>query len=253
MIFAANINPVFEDDRSAALYTGDTRCEPWFVNALVRSPCLVPYAAGLRTLDTVYLDTTHVDKDLTFQTKADGLRDLLQAVARYPSDTVFHLRAWTFGYEDVWAALAATLRTHVHLDSYKLGLYQSLVVDSSSSASSSPRFGTQFQLDPVAPRLVGFMCANAAHEGCLASGESSDSTTASRIHSCESGAGHGGRDCPALQDTSRIVWVRPVVCHLPEGGGDMAEVGAGGGGEDLNRDAVLEVAHGEEAERLFQL
>lgn len=89
---------MFESAARAVLYTGDTRCEPWFVNALVRSPCLAEYAAGLRILDTVYLDTTFIDKDRSFPAKAEGLRELLRAVSQFPPETVFRLRAWTFGY-----------------------------------------------------------------------------------------------------------------------------------------------------------
>ena len=27
-------------------------------------------------------------------------------MARYPADTIFFVQAWTYGYEDVWIALA---------------------------------------------------------------------------------------------------------------------------------------------------
>lgn len=87
---------MFEGNGKAALYTGDIRSEPWFVNTLVRSPCLIEYAHGLKTLDTLYLDTSFVD-DIPFQAKAEGIRELLQKVAKYPPDTIFHLQAWTYG------------------------------------------------------------------------------------------------------------------------------------------------------------
>jgi DNA cross-link repair 1C protein len=87
---------VFEADSHAVLYTGDTRAEPWFVNALVRNPCLIEYTSGLKTLDKIYLDTSFL-LDVPFQTKADGLRELLQKTARYPPDTIFYIQAWTFG------------------------------------------------------------------------------------------------------------------------------------------------------------
>lgn len=84
--------------------------------ALARHPVLIPYTSGLKTLDTIYLDTTFaVNSDIhrTFPSKADGIKELLEKVRRYPDDTIFYLRAWTFGYEDVWQALSAALRSKV--------------------------------------------------------------------------------------------------------------------------------------------
>lgn len=87
---------VFEGQGRAALYTGDIRSEPWFVNAIARSPCLVEYTSGLKTLDTVYLDTSFTD-DCFFPPKADGIKELLQKVSQYPPETIFHFQAWTYG------------------------------------------------------------------------------------------------------------------------------------------------------------
>lgn len=108
---------VFEGDGKAVLYTGDIRSEPWHVNALLRNPCMVEYTVGrdsrrLKTLDKIYLDTSFTE-DAQFQTKADGLRELLEKVAKYPEDTFFYFSAWTYGYEDVWIALAKALNTQV--------------------------------------------------------------------------------------------------------------------------------------------
>lgn len=64
----------------------------------------------------LYLDTTFaVTKDLyrVFPSKAEGLRELLEKVAKYPKTTVFHMNAWTLGYEDVWLALSAALGSQV--------------------------------------------------------------------------------------------------------------------------------------------
>jgi hypothetical protein len=87
---------VIEGQGKAVLYTGDIRSEPWFVDSLTRNPSLIEYAHGLKILDTVYLDTSFIE-DVPFQTKADGIRELLEKASRYPSDTVFHLQAWTYG------------------------------------------------------------------------------------------------------------------------------------------------------------
>jgi hypothetical protein len=87
---------VIEGQGKAVLYTGDIRSEPWWVNAIARSPSLIEYTTGLKTLDTIYLDTSFVD-DIRFPTKAEGIGELLQKVSRYPADTIFHFQAWTYG------------------------------------------------------------------------------------------------------------------------------------------------------------
>ncbi|PHH86751.1 hypothetical protein CDD83_9801 [Cordyceps sp. RAO-2017] len=129
-LFDANHCPgavmfLIEGDGRAVLYTGDVRSEPWFVAGLARNPLLVEYACGLKTLDKVYLDTSFT-ADVAFQPKADGIAELLRAVARYPDDTVFHFQAWTYGYEDVWIALSKALGSPIHVDDYKLRVYGAL-------------------------------------------------------------------------------------------------------------------------------
>ena len=88
------------------------------MNALVRNPIVLPYTIGLRELDKIYLDTTFATKRepyRTFPTKAEGLQELLLNVTKYPKETVFYFDAWTFGYEEVYLALASVLRSQVHL------------------------------------------------------------------------------------------------------------------------------------------
>jgi DNA cross-link repair 1C protein len=87
---------VFEGHGKAVLYTGDIRSEPWWVNSISRSPSLLEYAMVLKTLDTIYLDTTFLE-DIPFPTKAEGIAELLEKVSRYPPDTIFHFQAWTYG------------------------------------------------------------------------------------------------------------------------------------------------------------
>jgi hypothetical protein len=108
----ANTWTVIESNDKAVLYTGDIRSEPWFVNNLTRNPFLIEYTSGLKTLDCIYLDTSNT-QPLEFPTKADGLKELLQKVSQYPTDAVFHLSAWTFGYEEVWMALSRKLNSPV--------------------------------------------------------------------------------------------------------------------------------------------
>lgn len=77
---------------------------------------MLPYTCGIRRLDKIYLDTTFVADHAahpTFPSKSQGLEELLRELQKYPHDTVFHLNAWTLGYEDVWLALSSALDTQV--------------------------------------------------------------------------------------------------------------------------------------------
>ncbi|KAK8131822.1 artemis protein [Apiospora sp. TS-2023a] len=216
---------LIEGDGKAVLYTGDIRSEPWWVNSLARNPALVEYAqpGGLKTLDRIYLDTSVLD-DYPLNTKAEGLRDLLTQVARYPADTVFFVQAWTYGYEDVWIALAKALGSKIHVDAYRMGIYKSLV-----ERTSEDLFAKQVHLTKEAPYLVGFSCANNQHDGCLTLDENV------RIHSCEKGTA-----CSVIQNKYKsVVWIKPIVSRLPDGQ-EIAEVGIGGGGGDLEREAELQ-------------
>lgn len=83
---------------------------------MVRNPVLIPYTLGNKRIDKIYLDTTFATKSniyKTFPSKAEGIQELLQKIEKYPEDTVFYLRSWTFGYEEVWQALSAALNTPV--------------------------------------------------------------------------------------------------------------------------------------------
>jgi DNA cross-link repair 1C protein len=110
--YAVLIGIVFESKDTAVIYTGDIRSEPWFVTNLLRDPFLIEYTSGQKTLDCVYLDTSNLEPT-HFPTKAEGLAELLRKVKTYPSTTVFHFSAWTFGYEDVWIALSRALGSKV--------------------------------------------------------------------------------------------------------------------------------------------
>ncbi|KAJ0307940.1 hypothetical protein COL516b_003915 [Colletotrichum fioriniae] len=193
-LFDANHCPgavmfLIEDSYRAILYTGDIRSEPWFVNTLARNPAVIEYTSGMKTLDKIYLDTSFI-KDVPFQTKAEGIAELLRKVAQYPVDTVFHIQAWTYGYEQVWIALAKALKSRIHVDDYKMRIFSSL-----TGKTSNDRFSSAIQLCHEAPALAGYV--------------------------------------------SRVVSIQPVVAHL-RSGADIAEIGVGGGGDDLERDAELD-------------
>ncbi|KAK3381510.1 beta-lactamase-like protein [Podospora didyma] len=225
-LFNANHCPgavmfLFETKSKAALYTGDIRSEPWFVNTIARSPALIEYSSGDKTLDTIYLDTSFTE-DVEFQTKAEGIRELLQKVSSYPSETVFHFQAWTYGYEDVWIALSKALDTKIHVDDYKMLIYNSLI-----ARDPDKKFSAQFHLCPEAPALVGFMCGNTHHPGCL----TRDPKV--RLHSCEK-----GNYCRTVLD-SPIIRIQPITARLSNGQA-IVEAGVGGGGDDLERDVELD-------------
>ena len=213
---------LIEGDGKAILYTGDIRCEPWFVNSLRRNPILMEYTSGLTKLDCIYLDTTFTD-DIHFPTKAEGLAELLKKVKRYPADTIFHFTAWTFGYEEVWIALSKALKSPIHVDQYKLGLYESLC----SKPSKSDTTTNTAYLAAEAPALIGHQYGNNYQKGCL----TIDPTV--RIHSCEK-----GMRCPAL--TKKTVFIQPILARGTNGV-DLLEMGAGGGQGDLAQILELEI------------
>ncbi|TVY75938.1 Protein artemis [Lachnellula suecica] len=214
---------LFEGDGKAVLYTGDIRSEPWFVNNLTRNPFLIEYTSGIKTLDCIYLDTSNT-KPGHFPSKAEGLRELIQKVSKYPADTVFHFAAWTFGYEEVWMALSRTLKSKIHVDKYKLRLYQSLRGSTDKKDNTLPSGPFISHEGPV---LTGYTCGNTPQEGCL-----TDDPTV-RIHSCTKGV-----PCPAINED--IVWIRPIVTRAMNGD-EVAEIGVGGGGQDLAQESELEL------------
>ncbi|KAL6811847.1 hypothetical protein V8C40DRAFT_283813 [Trichoderma camerunense] len=238
-LFDANHCPgsvmfLIEGHGKAILYTGDVRCEPWFVNAITRSPALIEYTCSIKAIDTIYLDTSFVD-DIPFQTKAEGIALLLHKVARYPKDTVFYIQAWTYGYEDVWIALSKALNSPIHVDDYKLRIYNSL-----NTSSSETRPSSSAQLTSTAAALTGFMCGNTPQSGCLTSDQNV------RLHSCES-----GNMCPIARRSS-VVRIQPVVASFSDGA-VIQEAGIGGGGEDLEREMELGVPSQSDLEMLLKI
>ncbi|KAL6889140.1 beta-lactamase-like protein [Trichoderma evansii] len=225
---------LIEGNGKAILYTGDVRCEAWFVNTIARNPSLIEYTCGIKTLDTIYLDTSFTD-NIPFQTKAEGIAELLRKVARYPIDTIFYIQSWTYGYEDVWIALSKALNSPIHVDDYKLRIYNSLT---SLSPESQSGFGSH--LTSTAAALSGFMCGNSAHPGCLTANKDV------RLHSCES-----GNMCSVARQSS-VVRIQPVIASFSDGK-VMHEAGIGGGGEDLEREMELGVPSTSDLQDLLQI
>jgi hypothetical protein len=113
-------------------------------------------------------------------------------------------------------------------------MFRSLVASSSDS-----KFSPSSHLAREAPGLVGFMCGNTYHPGCLTSDEHV------RLHSCEK-----GNYCDTVKNSS-VVWIRPIITRLPNGQ-DVAEIGVGGGGDDLEREAELDYLFPADVELLLE-
>ncbi|KAI0477882.1 beta-lactamase-like protein [Xylariaceae sp. FL0804] len=209
---------LFEGNGKAALYTGDIRSEPRMVSALTQNPCMLEYSLGSKTLDCIYLDTS-VLNDYPLPTKAEGLRELLEKVSKYPRDTVFHFHAWTYGYEEVWIALSKALDSKIHVDEYKMDVYNSLAPKAANQQGAQT---AQNHLAAEAPYLVGFTVGNKHHEGCLTRDEDV------RIHSCEKGT-----RCSAMEN-GPVVRIQPIITHHDKGR-DVMEVGLDGAEEAVIR------------------
>ncbi|RNJ54671.1 hypothetical protein D7B24_009563 [Verticillium nonalfalfae] len=208
---------LIEGDGRAVLYTGDIRSEPWHVNSVARNPALIEYTHGSKTLDKIYLDTSFID-DVPFQTKAEGIAELLGKVSRYPPDTIFHFQAWTYGYEEVWIALSKALKSRVHVDDYKMKIFSSL-----QAKPENDRFGQSLHLCRESPALTGYMCGNAYRPGCLATDENGP-----------------------------VVWIQPIIAHTT-GGIDRLEHGIGGGADDLEREVELDLVSPTDLNHLLQM
>jgi hypothetical protein len=244
---------LIEGDGQAVLYTGDIRAETWWVNSLVQNPVLLPYTFGYHRLACIYLDTTFATKSQpyrNFPSKAEGLHELLEKVSEYPDDTIFYFHSWTFGYETVWVALSAFLRSRIHLDDYRARIYGSL---SSLDKKQLREVGLNVQTDNKflresglgvreAPALCGFRNGNHIQPGCLTSRESV------RIHSCERGMG-----CRVMDhDTNaKIVHIIPIITR--SNGTEIAELGAGGGKGDLDQKEELETGDPAELGKIMEL
>ncbi|EEQ87763.2 DNA repair protein [Blastomyces dermatitidis ER-3] len=224
-LFDANHCPgavmfLIEGNRKAILYTGDIRAESWWVDNLIRHPVLIPYTLGSKRLDKIYLDTTFATKSNVYQSfpsKAEGIRELLEKIQTYPDSTLFYLRVWTFGYEDVWLALSAALNTRIHVDEYQMGVYRSLTT----------RVTNGFGVDE-APFLCGFQLGNTQIPGCLTVDHGA------RIHSCEP-----GMVCSSISK-GPSVYITPIVSRMDDGS-EIPELGAGGGQGDLYQSHELEL------------
>lgn len=110
---------LLESETKAVLLTGDIRAEQWWVDSLPRNPFLFPYTTELRTIDTVYLDTTYQYRSepyIQMNQNHEGLRILTSWLALYPMDGSIriHLTNPTLGFEEAWAQLATLFDQKFH-------------------------------------------------------------------------------------------------------------------------------------------
>lgn len=200
-----------EGNGKAILYTGDIRAEPWWLERLKRNPILLPYFRRIKTLDCLYLDTTHASFEashLTFSSKADGIADLLNQVSKYPPETVFHFNTWTLGYEDAWVALASHFNTQIHLDDYRLRLFNAI--------------GSKDIWEHGA-----FLLGRSLSDAVLTDDKSV------RFHSCERWLECEGRD--KARREGKLVEISPLVAKYRDSNGTeyvLREPGEGGGNVD---------------------
>lgn len=88
--------------------------------------------------------------------------------------------------------------------------------------------------------LCGFQFGNRTQTGCLTRDDSV------RLHSCE----HGTK-CSTLENSSKVVWITPLITRSKES--NIPELGAGGGGGDLVQTHELELADPQAVQWLIEL
>ena len=136
-----------------------------------------------------------------------GIAELIRRIDNYPPDTIFHVNTWTFGYEEVWVALASYYKTYIHLNDYKFNFFRDL---KSSSAYN------------YSPFLKGLQVGNANQRGVLTR------NTETRFHSCDLSL-----ECPVIKKAERagkLVSISPLVRKYIDEQGQVViekEVGEG--------------------------
>ena len=199
-LFDANHCPgstlfLFEGQGKAVIYTGDIRAEVWWVEWLRHHPVLMPYTMGTKQLDNLYLDTSMLTSDRSYWyigTKAEACAQLISEMSKYPKDTVFHFDAWTFGYEEVWAAVAAHYRNRIHVNEYMIEMY--------NSVKNIYKYG---------PLLMGHQFESSSKEKF--DGILTRDYEATNFHSCEASSA-----CPVIDSGGAVVIVASEFGKTPK-------------------------------------
>ncbi len=110
-----------------------------------------------------------------------------------------------------------------------MGLYRSLTAISGDGVGSYE-----------GPALCGYKCGNRQQKGCLTSDQGV------RLHSCERGT-----ECSGIK-SENVVWITPIITRTITGV-DVPELGAGGGGGDLDQHHELELSDTAAVGRLINL
>ncbi|KAI0657242.1 hypothetical protein C8Q70DRAFT_1046208 [Cubamyces menziesii] len=134
-----------EGTKGAVLHTGDLRAEPWFVDCLRHNPFVQKYLdvsaaapspvrkqASRRSkprLEAIYLDTACLLNIYDVPSKVDAANGVAGLMALFPDETRFYINAWTWGYEEIYKAVARTFHSKIHVDRYKHGVYSHLIGD----------------------------------------------------------------------------------------------------------------------------
>ncbi|RPD62596.1 hypothetical protein L226DRAFT_551522 [Lentinus tigrinus ALCF2SS1-7] len=134
---------LIEGAKGAVLHTGDLRAESWFLESLKHNPYIQQYLATSQTicpgsgyqtttlpkLDAIYLDTACLLNNYDVPSKDEAAAQLASLMTLYPSTTRFFLNLWTWGYEEIYKAIARAFGTKVHVDRYKHGVYSHITGD----------------------------------------------------------------------------------------------------------------------------
>jgi len=123
---------------AAVLHTGDVRADSVLLASLKRNPLVQPFLGSargrertsanpnFRRLDRIYLDTSAFIGTTDMLTKEQCIDDLIHLIDAYPSDRIFHINCWTFGYEDVLKAVSREFGSLVHLDRWRFDNFKAL-------------------------------------------------------------------------------------------------------------------------------
>lgn len=89
----------------------------------------VPLFGPQRRISRIYLDTSAVLGTCDMPSREEAISGLLESMAQYPPDTIFHLHCWCFGYEEVLKAVARVFNSYIHVDRWKLQNYKKMEND----------------------------------------------------------------------------------------------------------------------------